>query len=82
MVIASLEDWSTLKPCNSIISGKVFVGLSAVCLEELPKQIKCKFGNLLHIANFCDNAIYNGTITRKLHCEYRKKSPTSNDVCP
>ena len=52
MVIASLEDLSTLKLCNSVISGEDFVGLYADYKEWLPQQIKCQFSNLFAIMLF------------------------------
>ena len=45
-VKTSLEDWSTLKPFNSFISGEDLIGPSAEYSEGLPEQIKCKFSNL------------------------------------
>ena len=48
MIIALHKDWSTLKPCNLVISGDDFVGLSAYCSVGLPQRIKCKFSNLHH----------------------------------
>ena len=71
MVIASLEGWSPLKPCNSVISRENVFGLSADYSKGLPQKLSVNLVTYT-LGNFCDNAIYNGTITCKLHCEYRE----------
>ena len=43
---ALLEDWSTLKQCNSIIFEEDLVEPSSDFLEGFSQQIKCKFSNL------------------------------------
>ena len=72
MVVVSLEDLSTLKPCNSVVSEEDFIGLSADYLERLSQQILSVNLVTYTLEKFCNNAIYNATIKRKLHCKYRE----------
>ena len=57
MVIALLEDWWTLKSCNSIISGENLVGLRQIVLKCFPSNVSVNLVTFM-LANVCSSAWY------------------------